>query len=263
MVTQQSQTADGLTTPRGRITLEGGHKRVRALVGGLAVLDTRAPTLVWEVPYYPAYYVPRTDVQARLEPSGRREHSPSRGDGTFFDVHVGDRVVRDGAWAYLDSPIQALRDLVRFDWNAMDEWLEEDEPVYVHPRDPYKRVDILNSSRRVQIAVDGVEVADSDQPRILFETSLPPRYYVPLCHVRTELLVPSDTTTRCPYKGTATYWHLDVQGQRHEDFVWTYRSPFAESAKIAGLVCFYNERVDLRLDDDPVERPRTQFSHAH
>jgi uncharacterized protein (DUF427 family) len=247
-------------SPRGRISIEGCRKRLRAYLGGRVALDTPAPTLVWEVPYYPAYYVPRSDVQARLEPSGRREHSPSRGEATYFDVHLGHRVVRDGAWTFADSPIEALRDLVRFEWEGMDEWLEEDEPVYVHPRDPYKRVDILNSSRRVQVVVDGVEVADSDQPRILFETSLPPRYYLPLHHVRTELLVPSTTTTRCPYKGTATYWHVEVNGQRHPDSVWMYRSPLPESAKIIGLACFYNEHVDLLVDGQPIERPHTHFS---
>ena len=138
----------------------------------------------------------------------------------------------------------------------MDEWLEEDEPIYVHPRDPYKRVDILGSSRHVVVQVDGVTVADSHQPRILFETSLPPRYYLPLPDVRMDLLRPSDTQTHCPYKGTASYWTLDTGEGVHEDVVWIYRAPLPESQKITGLACFYNEKVDIIVDGEPQERPQ-------
>ena len=253
-------SVDPPDAPRGLVRVEAGSKRVRAFLGGRLVVDSTTPTLVWEVPYYPAYYLPAADVVAGLVPSGRREHSPGRGEATYFDVEVGDHVVRDGAWSYPGSPVEELRDLVRFDWNAMEEWMEEDEPVYVHPRNPYTRVDILNSSRRVRIVVDDVTVAESDQPRILFETGLPPRYYLPLAHLRTELLRPSPTRTRCPYKGTATYWGVEVGGRLHEDLLWTYRSPVPESAKIAGLACFYNERVDLYVDGVLAERPRTPFS---
>ncbi len=253
-------TDTSTTTSRGRVRAEPSAKRVRAVLGGQVVVDTLHPWLVWEIPYYPAYYLPREDVRAGLEPSGRTEHSPSRGEATYYDVHVGDTVARDGAWAYLESPMEELRDLVRFEWQALDEWLEEDELVYVHPRSPYSRVDVLASSRRVQVMVDGVELADSTRPHILFETGLPPRYYVPLSDVRTELLVPSDRVTQCPYKGTATYWSVQAGERRYDDFVWMYRSPLAESAKIAGMACFYNEKVDLIVDGVPQERPRTPFS---
>jgi uncharacterized protein (DUF427 family) len=192
-----------------------------------------------------AYYIPLGDVRATLVPTARRERSPSRGEAEYFDVKVDGRTAGEAAWRYPGSPLEGLRDLVRFEWKALDEWLEEDEPIYVHPRDPYKRVDILASSRH---------------PRILFETSLPPRYYLPLADVRLDLLVPSDTTTRCPYKGTATYWSLRVEGQLLKDLFWTYRAPFAESQKIAGLVAFYNEKVDLYLDGELQQRPRTPFS---
>jgi len=142
----------------------------------------------------------------------------------------------------------------------MTEWFEEDEPVYTHPRDPYSRVDILASSRHVRVEIDGVTVADSRQPRILFETGLPPRYYLPLTDVRMDLLRPTGTQTRCPYKGTASYWSLDTGPAIHKDFVWIYRYPLAESQKIAGLACFYNEKVDLYVDGVLQERPHTKFS---
>ena len=247
-------------SPRGRVRVEQGAKRVRALLGGQTVVDTIHPRLVWEIPNYPAYYLPKEDVRAQLEPTGATSHSPSRGDAVVYDVRLGDRVARAGAWSYPESPIEELRDLVRFEWKAMDEWLEEDEPVYVHPRSPYTRVDILASTRRVEVAVDGVKLAESSHPHILFETGLPPRYYLPLSDIRTELLVPSDRSTQCPYKGTASYWSVQIGDRRYDDFVWIYRSPLPESAKIAGLACFYNEKVDLTIDGVLQERPRTPFS---
>ena len=245
---------------RERVHLELGQKRVRGVLGGQLAFDTRAPVLVWEVPYYPAYYIPLRDVRATLVPAARRERSPSRGEAEYFDVKVDGRTASEAAWRYPGSPVEGLRELVRFEWKALDEWLEEDEPIYVHPRDPYKRVDVLTSSRHVEVVVEGVKVADSRQPRILFETSLPPRYYLPLADLRLELLVPSDTTSQCPYKGTATYWSLRLGGRLLKDQVWTYRAPFAEAQKIAGLVAFYNEKVDLHLDGELQPRPRTPFS---
>ena len=175
-------------------------------------------------------------------------------------MRVDGAVAQSAAKRYLDSPLTAIRDLVRFEWSAMDEWLEEDEPVYTHPRDPYTRVDILASSRHVRVEVDGVTVADSVRPVILFETGLPPRYYLPLSDVRTDLLTPTDTQTHCPYKGTATYWSVDTGHGVRPDLVWMYRAPLAESQKVAGLACFYDEKVDVYLDGERQERPRTHFA---
>jgi uncharacterized protein (DUF427 family) len=257
---------------RGTVRVEPSPKRVRAYLAGRLVADTRHPRLVWEIPYYPAYYFPLGDVVASLDPTGKTEHSPSRGDASLYDVRVGGEVgaggtveaggavAAAGAKRYPDSPIPALRDLVRLEWDAMDEWLEEDEPVYTHPRDPYHRVDILASSRHVRVEVDGVTVADSERPVILFETGLPPRYYLPLTDIRTDLLAPSDTVTHCPYKGAAGYWSVDTGQGARADLVWTYRAPLPESQKIAGLACFYDEKVDVYLDGELQERPRTPFS---
>jgi uncharacterized protein (DUF427 family) len=217
---------------------EVSQKRVRVYAGGQLVADSRAPVLVWEIPHYPTYYLPATDVLATLEPTTE----------DLYDVVAGPIVVPGAARLY--------NDLVRLEFGAMGEWLEEDEPIYVHPRDPYKRIDVLASSRLVEVRVDGHLIASSTQPRILFETSLPPRYYLPIGDVRMDLLHPSTTNTSCPYKGTASYWHVGG----HEDIVWIYRTPLPESQKIAGLVCFYNEKVDLYVDGEPQERPVTPFS---
>jgi uncharacterized protein (DUF427 family) len=242
------------------VRVEQGHKRVRAYLAGELVCDTIRPLLVWEIPYYPAYYLPAEDVRADLVPTGGVDHSPSRGNGDIYDIKVARATAPAAARRYATSPLEELRDAVKIDWNAMDEWLEEDEPVYVHPRDPYTRIDILASSRHVQVVVDDVTVADSHQPHILFETGLPPRYYLPLSDLRLDLLVPSSSETQCPYKGTATYWSLQLEGRRVDDLVWIYRTPLAESQKIAGMACFYNEKVDLSIDGVEQPRPRTKFS---
>ena len=245
---------------RGTVRAEPGAKRVRAYLAGRLVADTRHPVLVWEVPYYPAYYFPAGDVTAELAETGTAEHSPSRGDAVLYDVRVDGAVAEGAARRYPGSPLEEIRGLVRFDWDAMDEWLEEDEPVYTHPRDPYHRVDILHSSRHVRVDVDGVTVADSARPAILFETGLPPRYYLPLSDVRTDLLTPTATQTHCPYKGTATYWSVDAGQGPRADLAWAYRAPLPESQKVAGLACFYDEKVDVYLDGELQERPRTHFA---
>ncbi len=240
--------------------VEQADKRVRGLIAGEVVFDTTKPLLVWEHSFYPAYYIPQEDISADLVGNGRTKDSATRGRAELYDLKVGTEPREDAAWRYPDSPIERIRDAVRFEWNAIDEWLEEDEPVYVHPRDPHTRVDILSSSRHVEVVVDGVKVADSNKPTILFETGLPPRFYLPISDVRTDLLVPSSTQTRCPYKGTATYWSLELDGKRHDDLFWTYRTPLPESQKVAGLVSFYNEKVDLYVDGELQRRPHTKFS---
>ena len=247
-------------THRGRVRTEPGHKRIRAYAAGRLIADTTHPVLVWESPYYPTYYVPVADLHAKLEPTGATKHSPSRGEGAVHDI-VADGVTKsDAALRYPDSPIPELQELVRLEWGAMDEWLEEDEPVYFHPRNPYTRIDILASSRHVRVEVDGVTVAESRSPRILFETGLIPRYYLPLPDARQDLFTSSGTQTHCPYKGTAGYFNLQVNGTEHKDLVWFYRAPLPESQKVAGLVCFYNEKVDIYLDGELQERPKSPFA---
>jgi uncharacterized protein (DUF427 family) len=235
------------TKHRGRVRLERSRKRIRTYVDGHVVADTIRPLLVWEG-HTPTYYIPTGDVAAELVATGATDRSPSRGTADIFDVVVASRSLPGAARRFADSPFEDLRDAVRLDWAAMDEWLEEDEPIYTHPRDPYSRVDILASSRHVQVVVDGVRLADSRSPKILYETGLPPRYYLPLPDLRTDLMHPTSTVTHCPYKGQATYWSVRVGERTYDDLVWMYRAPLPESTKIAGLGCFYNERVELYVD---------------
>jgi uncharacterized protein (DUF427 family) len=245
---------------RGRVRVEPGQKRIRAYLGGQLVADTIRPVLVWESPHYPTYYFPARDVRTELlEQQHELAHSPSRGDARVFTVSAGGERARGAALRYEDSPIEELRELIRLDWGAMDSWFEEDEEVFTHPRDPYTRVDILASSRHLRVALEGVTIAESPSPRLLFETGLPVRYYVPKTHVRMDLLEPSEKVTHCPYKGQAQSWGVRLEGKLHENLAWSYPTPLPESQKIAGLIAFYNEKVDLDLDGVRQQRPSTKF----
>jgi uncharacterized protein (DUF427 family) len=231
------------------VRVEHGSKRIRAFLGGELVADTTHPLLVWEKPYYPAYYIREVDVRTELlSPDGTVAHSPSRGDGHLFTVRAGGKEAVGAALIYEQSPFEELRDAIRLDWTAMDAWFEEDEEVFTHPRDPYTRVDILPSSRHVRVEVDGVEIANTTKPTLLFETGLPVRYYLPTTHVRMDLLTPTETVSHCPYKGDAEYWSARIGDELHADVAWSYRTPLPESQKIAGLIGFYTEKVDLYVD---------------
>jgi uncharacterized protein (DUF427 family) len=249
------------TKTRGRIRVEPAAKRVRAYLGGEVVADSTRPVLVWEVPYYPTYYFPLADVRTELlEADGGVVRSPSRGDGHTYTVGEAGRQAPRGALRYVESPIAELRDLVRLDWDSMDAWFEEDEEVFTHPRDPYTRVDILASSRHVRVEVDGTTIAESTSPRLLFESSLPVRYYLPKTHVRMDLLAPTASESHCPYKGQAEWWSVQAPGGVRADLAWSYPTPLPESQKIAGLIAFYNEKADIYVDGVLQERPSTKFS---
>ena len=246
---------------RERIHIEDGPKRVRTYLGGELIADTRRLKLVWEVPYYPTYYFPREDVRMeRLTPNGHTQRLPRQGEAHKFTIKGGNREVEDAAWHYPESPAEELRDLIRFDWNAMDGWFEEDEEVFVHPHDPYTRIDILHSSRHVEVGVNGVKIADTHRPTLLFETRLPTRYYIPKLDVRMDLLIPTDTVTGCAYKGFAQYWSVNAGADMIKDLAWSYKTPLPENVKIAGLVAFYNERADFIVDGVRQVRPKTKFS---
>lgn len=242
------------TQVRGRVRVEHGAKRIRAYLGGALVADTTRPLLVWEKPYYPTYYFPAADVRTELlTPDGDVAHSPSRGDARIYSIYAGGQGRPGAALHYERSPFDELHDTVRLDWNAMDAWFEEDEEVFTHARDPYTRVDILPSSRRVRVELDGVTLAESTRPRLLFETGLPVRYYVPKTDVRMDLLAPTETTSHCPYKGQAEYWSATIGETVQTDVAWSYRTPLPESQKIAGLICFYTERVGVYVDGQLVQ----------
>jgi uncharacterized protein (DUF427 family) len=229
------------------------------MLGGEIVVDSTSPLLVWEVPYYPTYYFPEADVKMEaIVETGETTKSPSRGVATVHTVKAGGE---EGiAYSYADPKIAELAGHVAFKWESLDHWFEEDEEVFTHARDPYTRLDILPSSRRVRVEIDGVTVADTTGSTFLFETNLPTRYYIPKTDVRMDLLAPTDLATHCPYKGEARYWDVAVGEKVYENVVWGYDAPLPESQRILGLVSFYNEKLDIYVDEVLEERPKTKFS---
>lgn len=244
------------------LTAEPGAKRVRGYRRGRKIVDSIEPVLVFEIPNYPAYYFRRDDVDmdTLLMSDHVRTGLPIAGEADVFSLVVDDFTAADVAWSYKQSSLPAIDGLLRFTWDSMDSWFEEDEEVFVHPRSPYVRIDALPSSRHVQIKLDGVLVADTHRPTLLFETDLPARYYVPKVDVRMELLRTTDASSQCPYKGTARYWSVDTGTRVHKDVVWSYPTPHAESGKIAGMLAFYDDRVDIFVDGMPLHRSRFQVS---
>ena len=243
-----------------RVRIAANPKRVRGMHRGHTVVDSTNARFVWEIPYYPAWYFPVSDVAGELRANGETLRSPSRGEGTRYDLVIDGSFIPNAAYRHLDSPVEELRDLVRIEWDSLDTWFEEEVEVFVHPRSPEVRVDVLPSSRHVRVLIDDEVVADSHHPSLLFETGLPTRYYLPKSDVRMDLLTATDTETACPYKGWASYWSVTTSSGVHEDVVWGYRTPLPESEGVAGLVCFYNEKVDLEIDGVRLDRIKTKFS---
>ncbi|MEU2614700.1 DUF427 domain-containing protein [Micromonospora sp. NPDC007271] len=236
-------------------------RRIRAFLAAEPVLDTTRARYVWEWPFYPQYYIPSSDVRRDLLVDEGRTEPSRRGTARLHGLRVGETIRPSCARWYGDDAAPGLADTIRFDWAALDGWFEEDEEVFVHPRNPYARVDALRSSRSVRVELAGTVLAESTSPVLVFETGLPTRYYLDRTDVDFRHLVPSDTTTSCPYKGrTSGYWSVRVDGTVHPDLAWSYRFPTAALLPIAGLVAFYNEKVDLIVDGERLARPRTHFS---
>ncbi len=250
--------------PPGRaLYLEPSPKRIRVVVAGETVADSRRAMLLHESGHQPIYYFPPEDVRADLlEPSDRHTRCPKKGEASYYTIRVGSNVVDAGAWYYPEPIAQAppmLAGLIAFYWNRMDRWLEEDEEVFAHPRDPYHRIDVLRTDRHVRISLDGELLAESDRGMALFESNLPTRWYLPRQDVFASL-ESSDTVTLCPYKGRASYYSVPVEGGK--DLIWLYEDPLPDAEKIKGLLCFFGERVDIELDGELQERPESPWSHG-
>jgi uncharacterized protein (DUF427 family) len=238
-------------------------RRIRAFLAGQAVVDTTGARYVWENPNFPHFYIPLVDVRPDVLVDEGTTMETARGDAKHYGVQVGDVTRPHAASVLSPATVEGLDETVRFAWSAFDSWFEEDEQVFVHPRNPYTRVDALRSSRRLRVESKGVVLAESSSPVLCFETGLPTRYYVNRTDVDFTHLVPSDTQTACPYKGTTSgYWSARVEDRVHPDIAWTYDFPTRELSPIAGLLAFYNEKVDLFLDDVELERPQTPLTRS-
>lgn len=235
---------------------------VRVKFGGEIVADSKQAILLRQDGRrrLPAYYFPKSDVRMALWVPGSGTKDSS--ERVYHTLQVADRLAEDSAWEIVkaDSATAGLEGYVSFAWRQMDGWYEEEEEIFVHPRDPYHRVDVLESSRHVQVMLNGKLVAETHRPFLLFETGLPTRYYLAQRDVRMDLLEPTNLTTRCPYKGIASYWRVTAGNQDFENIVWGYPDPIPEQPKIRGLVCFFNEKVDLYVDGKLQPRPRSPWS---
>jgi uncharacterized protein (DUF427 family) len=235
-------------------------RRIRAIISNETVVDTTHAIYVWEWPHFPQYYVPKADVKMDALAIGEVFTTP-QGDarhlhwkGVSGEGHAAGRLMTN-------SPLEEISDTVRFIWNAIDRWFEEDEEVFVHPRNPYKRVDAIRSTRAVRVELGGTVLAEANGCVMVFETGLPTRYYLDPTNVRFASLVASTTRTQCPYKGiTGGYWSVEHEGTRTADVAWTYTLTTAAMTPIAGLVAFLNEKVDVFIDGERQVRPLTNFS---
>jgi len=244
-----------MAAERGRI--EPAPRRVRGFVDGALVFDTTAARYVWEVAYYPQYYIPVVDVEMQYLHDEHHVQTVQFGDFRLFTLTTAHRTQPSTARVY-DSG--ALAGFVRFDWGAVD-WFEEEQPLVGHPRSPYVRVDALRSNRHIRVEIDGVSLAETSSPVLLFETGLPTRYYIDRTDIAFAHLEPSPTQSICPYKGiTSGYWSVRVGESLYPDLAWTYDAPMPAVTPIAQTIAFYNESVDIYVDDVLVPRPRTHFT---
>jgi uncharacterized protein (DUF427 family) len=236
-------------------------RRVRATLAGHVVLDTTRALYVWEWPNYPQFYVPLDDVDPSVLVDEDHAQHVHRGHTQLYSLAVGELVRPSAVRVYVDSVLEGLTGTARFEWDALDSWFEEDEEVFVHPRNPYARVDALRSTRRVRVELEGVVLAESSSPVMVFETGLPTRYYLNQTEVDFSHLTKTDTVTSCPYKGTTSnYWSVQLGDTEHRDLAWSYDFPTRALLPIAGMVAFYNEKVDVVLDGERQQRPQTHFS---
>ena len=240
------------------IHIEPTARWIRGVFSGVTVIDSKRAILLrcqGTRRGRPTYYFPVEEVRMDLlSPSGTVTNDRHIGDATFLNLKVGDRVSEDAGWSFGepfagedvergDAP--DLRGYVAFAWDKIDSWFEEAEEIFRHPRDPYKRVDCIPSTRHVKVTLGGETVAETDRPVLLFETGLRTRYYIPKIDIRMDLLRGSDTHTGCPYKGTASYYSVEAGGKTFEDIAWYYPQALPEASRIGGgYVCFYDERVD-------------------
>jgi uncharacterized protein (DUF427 family) len=255
-----------LKNPDHHIHFEASPRRVRVKFGGEWIADSTDMVLMYEVNHLPIYYFPVKDVRLDiLHPTDHTSHCQYKGDASYWTIEAGGQTSENAVWAY-QTPFDEmtainLQDYCAFYWDRVDQWFEEDEEIFVHPRDPHKRIDTIPSSRSVKVMLGGEAVAETTRAHFLFETGLPTRYYIPAEDVRMDLLSRSDTQTRCPYKGVSSYWTANVGGQKFEDIVWSYPDPVPECPKLKGLLCFFNEQADaIFIDGKEIAKPVTKWT---
>jgi uncharacterized protein (DUF427 family) len=250
--------------PPTGFTFEPSERHVRGVIGSATLVDSHAPVLVWEPGQaVPGYVFPIGDLNVELltateEPGHDRHQRVAQ----WYDVTVDGRRFPGLVFRYA---VPGLEDYLAVDWfrreqPGVEHWYEEDEEIFRHPRDPYKRIDAIASSRHVEVYVDGLKIADTHDPVLLFETRLPIRYYIPERDVDFTHLVETELSSTCPYKGDARYWSVDTGERVRENIVWSYPDPVQAQLGIKDHLAVYNEVVDIVVDGTPIERPRSEFT---
>jgi uncharacterized protein (DUF427 family) len=243
-----------------RIRLERSPKRVRAFVQGLAVVDSTKVLLMLEPRHLPVYYFPKQDVRMDLLTPRSSARAPGpKGPATLWTLRVGDRVVEDALFSFEESSPECsdLSGLIAMYWAKMDTVFEEEEEVFGHARDPYHRIETLPTSRPIKVVSNGQTLAESVRAVMLLESHLPPRYYIPKLDCRLDILTPSPATSLCPYKGRATQYWSAGEGP---DVAWCYPAPTLECALIANHIAFFQERVEIYVDEELVPEAQTPWS---
>ena len=237
-------------------SIQSSPRWVRTYFNGQLIADSREMVLFFERPY-PNYFFPKRHVRMDyLHKSDHTDNREGRGETEFWHLEVDGMRAENAAYSHRDH---AVRDYLTFKWSAMERWLEEEEEIFVHARNPYHRVDAVPSSRQIDVHVDSVHLAGSHNPVLLFETGLPTRYYLPRDDVRMELLEITETVTHCPYKGVAQTFGVRLKGGFYRDYAWSYPTSLAACANIENRICFYNEVVDISEDGARLPRPVTHF----
>ncbi|MFC3999181.1 DUF427 domain-containing protein [Nocardiopsis sediminis] len=240
-----------LDGPRHALYMSAFPRRVRAELAGLDVLDSDRGYLVHETRLLPQLYVPTEDIPAAmLEPSDHTTHCPFKGDASYWHLRAGDRVVENAVWAYTDPMPEStwLRGLSAMYMSAADAWFDEEEPIEGHLRDPFHRVDTRLSSSLVRVSLGDQVIALSSGAYVLSETGLPNRWYLPPGDVRRDLLVPSHTTTFCPYKGRASYWTLRAGDREIPDVAWSLPAPLKDGQDVRDHFCFLHDELEITVE---------------
>ncbi|KAI9825008.1 MAG: hypothetical protein M1819_006519 [Sarea resinae] len=249
--------------------IEVTPRRVRIRFRQTFIVDTTSARHVWEHPYYPQFYLPVDSFKkGSLVRDDRTMMSfgPSdgggngTGDGAWFGSVKADGGDYGGVVGFEGERAKkwGLDGLVRVDFGGVDAWYEEDQQIEVHPKDPYKRVDILPSTRHIRVQIDGQTIAESSACRFLFETGLPVRYYMPQTSVRISI-IPESLRLSITETWAKGYYTVRVGSKDYRDVIWYYRYPTQESLQVAGYVCFYNEKVDIFIDGVKEQQPRSKF----
>jgi uncharacterized protein (DUF427 family) len=248
--------------PERLLFAEPLRRRMRVRFAGEWIADSEDVLLLHEPGHYPVALFPLADVRPGvLVSENRATKHRDLGDTAWFTVAAGDRRAPRSAWQYTAPPEHAgeLRERVAFAWRAMDAFYEEDERIVGHAADPYHRIDIRHSSRHLVVTDGDRVIADTMHPVVLYESGFAPRWYVPRADIDETALTPADGRTFCPYKGLADYYDI---GDR-TGAAWAYPQAWPEVARVADLVSFEPDRIDVFLDDTKLALEPGQRVIAH